>query len=118
MLGRAEPAHIQADLGDDRLRSPWADAWDLIEAFDDVWCAAGHCGGIPRDQILVAGVRIAAGVSIGIDARTRPGAGVGVIDGPSRVGQLGDQLLDAHVRVSIWAESASIWPSSIRANSA
>ena len=88
--------HVEADFGDDRVRGALADARDLIESLDDAWRAVGHCGGIDPGRIAVAGVRIAAaGVRIGIDARTRARAGVAVIDGPSRVGQLGDQLLDA-----------------------
>jgi hypothetical protein len=56
-----------------------------------------------------------------IRACTRACAGpiaVGVVDGPSVVGQRAELLLDARRQLVVLVESASIWPSSIRASSA
>jgi hypothetical protein len=83
---------VQADLGDDRLGSVAADAGDLIEAVD-----GGQC----RRAFAVPGGR--AGGAVGVDA----------LDGRDR----GDQLLDPGVSLPVWAVSASIWSSSIRASS-
>ena len=40
--GGGEPAHVEADLGEDHLRRVRADAGDLVEAVDGAECGLGH----------------------------------------------------------------------------
>ena len=97
VLGCGEAAHIQPDLGDDRSarrvrpmpgisssRSMTLGAqWATVAGSTRVDAAAGGVGSPPPVS--------------GSASMPAPGPmlGVAVIDGPSRVGQLGDQLLDA-----------------------